>query len=798
MRYGHFDDEKREYVIERPDTPRSWINYSGSRGYGSIITNNAGGYSFYHSSAIARFLRLRFNSVPMDQPGRYFYLRDRDNGDYWSASWQPVGKPLDTYESTCRFGTSYTIIDSRYSGVRTESTYFVPLDQAFEYWRLRVTNESDSPRRLSVFTFCEFASEWNIFQDHFNIQYSSYTVRSQWTGEMVRCAILNNVPEKPSDFTYRHQGRWSWMALVGAEVAGYELDREAFLGPYRSFHNPLTVERGTCEGSEAYGDNACGCLQANLELAPGETREVLVLLGVGKPEQEGRAVMAEYGNLERAEQELQRLRSHWHGLLGKLEVRTPDPEFDHMVNMWNAYNSLITFYWSRAASLVYTGDQRDGFGYRDTVQDCLGVLPSVADEVRERLELMITGQNSTGGAMPEVKPYAHSPGRMSPTPEEKYRSDDALWLFNAVPAYVAETGDTAFYDKVLPYCDKGEDTVLGHLRRALLFNLERTGANGLPCGLVADWNDCLRLGFRGESAFVAFQLRFGLRTYAEICTMLGREQERAWAEGELKRYDEVLRARTWDGDWFIRAFREDGETLGSAANEEGRIFLNPQSWAVISGAATPEQASAAMNAVENDLATEYGIMTCTPPFVNADVDVVLALLLNPGQKENAGIFSHPQSWAVMADCMLGNGDRAYRHYRAFMPSRSNDQAELRLIEPFVHCQSTDSPHSPHFGRSHIPWLSGTASWACYTAAQYILGVRPEADGITLDPCVPSSWKHFTLKRIFRGKLLDITVENPDGVQKGVASLVLNGTNIQGNHIPSGELKDTNSIVVTMG
>jgi N,N'-diacetylchitobiose phosphorylase len=581
-------------------------------------------------------------------------------------------------------------------------------------------------------------------------------------------------------------------------VVGHELDRDAFLGPYRSFHNPLTVERGTCGDSEAYGDNACGCLQADLELAPGESREVLVLLGVGKAEDEGRRTVAEYGGFERATSELQKLRDEWHGRLGKLIAHTPDPEFDHMVNVWNAYNALITFYWSRAASLVYTGDQRDGFGYRDTVQDCLGVLPSVTEEVRERLELMITGQNSSGGAMPEVKPFAHTPGSMPQTPEEKYRSDDALWLFNAVPAYVAESGDVGFYGKVLPYSDKGEDTVLGHLRRALEFNLERTGAHELPCGLVADWNDCLKLGFRGESTFVAFQLRFGLRTYLDICSKLGREDECRWAERELQRFDEVLRDKAWDGDWFLRAYRENGETLGSASDEEGRIFMNPQSWAVICGAATPEQAATSMDAVEEHLATEYGIMTCTPPFVKADIRDVRAILLNPGQKENGGIFSHPQSWAVMADCMLGNGERAYRHYRAFMPSRFNDLAELRQVEPFVHCQSTDSPHSPHFGRSHIAWLSGTASWAYYTATQYILGVRPESDGVTLDPCVPPDWKHFTIQRFFRGKLLNITVENPDGVQKGVASLTLNGKAFDGNHVPFGELAGENEIVVTMG
>lgn len=798
MRYGYFDDDRKEYVIERPDTPRSWSNYSGSRTYGAIVTNNAGGYSFYRSSAIGRFLRLRFNSVPMDQPGRYFYLRDRDSGDYWSASWQPVGKPLDSYKSKCRFGTSYTVIESEYNDIRSESTYFVPLEQSFEYWRLALTNNGSTPRGLSVFTYCEFASEWNIFQDGFNLQYSSYVVRTQWRDGLLRCSVIDNVPPAPEGFSHRDQGRWCWMGLSGAEVAGFESEREAFLGPYRGYHNPLTVERGSCTGSTAYGGNACGCLHSDIELQPGQRTELLVLLGVGKAEAEGTRIMAEYGSQGRAAEELDKLKRDWHGRLGNLVVETPDKDFDHMINVWNAYNALITFYWARAASLVYSGDKRDGFGYRDTVQDCLGALPSVPDEVRERLELMITGQNANGGAMPEVKPFAHTPGSMPATPDNRYRSDDCLWLFNAVPAYVAETGDIDFYNKTLPYCDHGEDTVLGHLHRALEFNLERTGAHDLPCGLVADWNDCLELGFKGETTFVAFQLRYGLEVYAEIAEMLGVPEESDWARGELEKLDTTIQKHCWDGEWFVRAFRENGETLGSRENTEGKIFLNSQSWAVLSGAAQSSQASAAMDSVEKHLATDCGIKVCAPPFVNADYHDVRAVIFNPGQKENAGIFSHPQGWAVMADCLLGNGDRAYRHYRAFMPSRFNDRAEQRLIEPFVHCQSTDSDHSPRAGVSHIPWLSGTASWSYYSATHYVLGIRPEHNGITIDPCIPSDWKGFTAKRTLRGKTLHITIDNTAGAQKGLQSLSVNGKPVEGTFIPEEQLGDGAKIEAVMG
>lgn len=798
MRYGYFDDKNREYVVTRPDTPRPWTNYSGSRQYGSIITNNAGGYSFYRSAAVGRFIRMRFNSIPVDQPGRYFYLRDKDSGDYWSSSWQPVGKPLDQYESTCRFGTSYTVITSRYKGIESESTYFVPLEQSFEYWRLKLTNTGRKARKLSVFTFCEFASEWNIFQDQFNIQYSAYCSTSRFENGMLSIASLNNLPADSANFANGDQGRWWWMGMAGARLSGYDMDRDAFIGPYRSFHNPLVVERGRCGKSASYGDNACGTMQCEVTLKPGESKELLVLLGVGRAGDKGTKAMKEYGTLERAAKELEKVKQWWHGRLGTMTVQTPDPEFNSMINVWNAYNALITFYWSRSASLVYTGDSRDGYGYRDTVQDLLGATAAITDEVRDRLELMITGQESTGGAMPEVKPWLHKPGSMKPTPATSYRSDDALWLFNAVPAYVAETGDVAFYDKVLPYSDKGEATVLGHLRRAVEFNMERTGAHGLPCGLVADWNDCLKLGFHGESVFVTFQVRYGLATYLGIAESLGRHGECAWAREQLKVLDERIQASTWDGKWFVRAYREDGSVLGSHECDEGKIFMNTQSWAVISGAASPAQAKSAMDSTARHLATPHGIMICTPPYVKVDYHVVRAVLLNPGQKENGGIFSHPQGWAVIAETMLGNGKRAYDYYRAYMPAAYNKHAEVRQIEPYVHCQSTDSRHSPRAGLSHVPWLSGTASWSYYTATQYILGVRPRIDGVEIDPCVPPSWKKFRVTRQFRGKSLDISFENPSGVQKGVSRIELNGQMINGNVLPLERLCETNKVRVVMG
>jgi cellobiose phosphorylase len=468
-----------------------------------------------------------------------------------------------------------------------------------------------------------------------------------------------------------------------------------------------------------------------------------------------------------------------------------------MINVWNAYNALITYAWSRSASLVYNGE-RDGLGFRDTVQDMLGAIPLLGAAVQPRLELMLTGQLANGGAIPVIKPFSHRPGAEPPPPDEEYRSDDCLWFFNAIPAFVAETGDAGFYRKVLPYADRGEATVLGHLRRALEFNLGRTGRHGLPCGLAADWNDCIKLGYKGESVFVAFQVRLGLDVYASIAEKLGEPAEAAWARAELARLDEKIQGVCWDGEWFIWAIGQDGTVYGTKHFAEGQVYMNTQVWAVMSGAATPAQAKQALRTMKEKLATPYGVMLCAPPFIKADPEIMKATLFNAGIKENAGIFSHTQSWGVIAECLQGDGDQAYAYYRAFMPSAYNDRAELRQIEPYVHCQTTYSRYNVNEGASRVPWLSGTASWSYYSATQWLLGVRPELEGLRIDPCIPKAWPGFKLTRNFRGRKLKIEVRNPAGVCGGVKTLTVDGRVIAGNLIPVDRLKDGAKIVATLG
>ncbi len=797
MKYGFFDEEKREYVITQPDTPRAWSNYIGSRRYGGVITAGAGGYSFTRSPAEGRILRHRYNSVPMDLPGRQFYLRDTESGDFWSAAWQATAKPLADHQCETRFGPGYAVITSRYADIETSSTYFVPLDAEFEYWHLRVTNLGKTKRELRTFAFCEFTTEWNLINDTLNLQYAQYIGRVEFDGAFLAASSCANLPPIPENFAERDQSRHWWMTQCASPITGHDGEREAFIGPYGGFHAPAAVVRGACTGSIGFADNICGALQSDLTLAPGESADVLILLGIGKAATTGSEIVEKAGSVAACHAELERLKAYWHRLLDTCRVSTPDPEFDAMTNTWGAYNALMTFEWSRSCSLVYTGDQRDGFGFRDTVQDCLGVTHLLPDAVRGRLLLMLSAQDATGGAQPEVRPWSHEPGRMSPTPASEYRSDDCLWFFNAIPAYVAETGDVAFYDVVVPFADTGSTTVLGHLRRALEFNLERTGANGLPCGLLADWNDCLKLGYKGESLFVAFQLRLGLTTYAGICREKNLVEDAAWAEAQLTTLDAAINRMAWDGEWFRWAISEDGTIFGTKDYPEGQVYLNTQAWAILCGAASDDQAKLALQAVRDRLASPWGVALCAPPFEKTPVAVMRAVLMNPGTKENAGIFSHTQSWAVLAEVEKGDAQAAWDYFLAFMPAAQNDRVETREIEPYVYCQSTHSPFSKKPGRSRIPWLSGTASWAHFTALNRLLGIRPEPLGLRLDPCIPATWPGFTVERTLRGRRLHLSIQNPSGLTRGIGEIIIDGKPVTGNFVPDELLRDGSVIVATL-
>ncbi len=796
MQYGYFDDKNKEYVITSPDTPAPWSNYLGSTSYGAIITNNAGGYSFYKSAAQGRFMRYRTNAIPMDQPGRYIYIRDRKSGDFWSASWQPAGKPLKDYKTICRHGTAYTVIESIYSRIRSETTYFVPLGREYEYWYCRIKNEDSVKRSLRLFTFVEYTSNWHLWMDIINLQYTQYILTMDIVDGIIDQGTNIYLPPQPDNFEEGGQARHTFIGVAGVKPTGFDTDRRKFIGTYGSYERPEVVDKGECCNSIASGDNGCGVLQFDIDLEPGAEKEFTVVMGIGSAGNEGKQAVKKAADIPGVRDELKDLRKYWHSRLEGLSVETPDPEFNSMINVWNAYNCLITFAWSRAASLVYAGE-RDGLGYRDTIQDILGVLHAIPDEAGQRLEMMITGQVSEGGALPVVKPFSHQPGNMKAPEETEYRSDDCLWLFNTIPAYVRETGNLDFYNKILPYADKGEDTVLGHMRKAIEFSLERSGAHGLPCGLSADWNDCLMLGQKGESVFVAFQLRHALDTYSEICELLNINKEKEWAEKHMKVLDTNIEKHAWDGNWFLRAYKDDGLKYGTQNDEEGSLWLNPQSWAVYSGYAKGEQASSVMNIVYNKLFTKYGLMIVDPPYEKADLNVIKATLFNKGTKENGSIFCHTQGWAIIAEAMNGNGSRAFEYFRAYMPSAMNEKAEIREIEPYVYCQSTHSKYSPRFGASRLPWLSGAATWSYFAATQYILGLRTHYKGLIIDPCIPASWDKLEAVRRFRGRTLKIEVTNKNQKEKGISKLIVNNEEIKGNLISFDKMKQHNTVKVIM-
>ncbi len=801
MQYGYFDDQAREYVITRPDTPAPWANYLGSPEYGALISNNAGGYSFVKSGANGRILRYVFNQF--DQPGRYIYLRDDETGDFWSVSWQPVGKDLNAYKSECRHGMGYTVMTADYSGIHSSAAYYVPLDKTHEVWRLTVRNDSDRARKLTLTGYAEFTSHGNYEQDQVNLQYSQFITRTLFDGNRVRQQIHGNLDAAEDEVDAKTVIE-RFFGLAGAEISSYCGDRAEFLGPYRGYNNPIGVERGNLWNQLGYNGNSCGALSTTVTLKPGETVTLAFLLGEKPAKESARLLDAYQDPAAVCEAELDALKAFWHGKLSRFQVKTPCPEFDTMVNTWNAYNSFITFTWSRAASFIYCG-LRNGYGYRDTVQDIQGVIHLEPEAAAEKIRFMLSAQVDHGGGLPLVK-FTHNPGHED-TPEDAsyvqetghpaYRADDALWLFPTVSKYIAETGNTAFLDEIIPFANRDKGSVYEHLKRALDFSLKRLGPHGMPAGLHADWNDCLRLGAAGESSFVAFQFYYAFTILREFAAYEKDSSYLAWLETEQEKLRTLLKGLCWDGDRFIRGFTESGDVIGCHSDPEANLWLNPQSWAVISGLASRTEAEAAMENVYQRLNTEYGAVLMDPPYHAYAFDGALAVIYNAGVKENAGVFSQSQGWLILAEALLGHGDRAFQYFRENAPSMQNAQAEIRRIEPYCYGQFTEGAASPHAGRSHVHWLTGTASTVMVGCVEGILGMRPDLGGIQIAPSIPREWKALEIHKEFRGKNLHILVENPDGRESGCKSLTVNGTPMEGNYVPEDCLTERTEIVLTM-
>ena len=803
MRYGYFDDKNREYVIDRPDTPAPWVNYLGSPEYGAIISNHAGGYSFVKSGANGRILRYVFNNF--DQPGRYLYIRDNQSGDYWSASWQPVGKDLAHYKSTCRHGMGYTRMTACYDGIESEALYYVPFGKSHEVWALSVTNRSEVQRDLTLTGYAEFTNHSNYEQDQVNLQYSLFISRTQFQGDRIIQQIHGNLDALSEQEQIDEKNVTErFFGLSGANVSSYCGEKEHFLGKYHGYGDPQGIASGDLGNVTSYNENSCGALSCILSLAPGETRTVAYVLGAGGGS-ESSAVLNTYTDpAEQTARELAELKDDWQKKLDHLKVDTPSPEFNTMINTWNAYNCFMTFIWSRAASFIYCG-LRNGYGYRDTVQDIQGIIHLAPKMAAEKIRFMLSAQVSNGGGLPLVK-FTHCPGQED-TPDDAsyrqetghpaYRADDALWLFPTVYKYIAETGDLAFLNEIIPFADKEEATVYEHLKRAVSFSFAHLGPHGMPAGLYADWNDCLRLGADGESSFVAMQFYYAMTILKRFAEYKEDTEYAEYLEEKQAETGKAMQELYWDQDRFIRGYTEEGAQIGAARDPEANLWLNPQSWAVISGLSSDGQSDTVLSNVYEHLNTPYGALLMDPPYHTHAFNGALAVIYNQGTKENAGIFSQSQGWLVLAEALRGHGDRAFAYFMENAPAAWNDRAEIRRLEPYCYGQFTEGRASVHPGRSHVHWLTGTASTMMVGCVEGILGLRPDLTGITLSPSIPKDWTHLEIRKDFRGKYLHIVIENPDRRESGCERLILNGQEMDSNHIPADLLEDENEICLIL-
>ena len=771
MQYGHFDNEHREYVIDRVDLPVSWTNYIGTGKLYGVFNHTAGGYLLYESPEYHRITRFRPNGVPMDGPGHYIYLRDEEDGDYWSLSWQPVGKPKEYY--TCRHGMSYVKYLCRYGGIDASQTLFAAMDDPVEIWDVRLENRSGQRRTISVFSYLEFSFH-HVDMDNRNFQMSLYAAGSRYEDGIIE-----------HDLYYEEKGYQFFTGDFAPD--GFDCLRDAFLGAYRTERNPLAVERGECSGSFEKGGNHCGCLQKRVTLEPGESVRLLFLLGEGGIA-EGRAMRKKYTQ-ERADEDFRRLAAYWEEKLSCLQITTPNEGMNTEINIWNLYQSAINVMFSRFTSFIEVGG-RVGLGYRDTAQDAMMIPHSHPEKCRSRLVELLRALTTAGYGLhlfeprwfePEKEQQSFRSPTVIPEPDRSQIvhgirdacSDDALWLVAAVVQYIRETGDLDFADLTVTYADGGSGTVYEHCRRILDFSAREVGAHGICKGLRADWSDCLYLG-GGESAMVSFLHLWALRRFCALARRLGRGEDEAYYREMAERVRQRSAAELWDGEWFIRGITADNRKIGTREDTEGRVHMESNTWAVLSGAASREQGISAMDSVDAALFTEYGLMLNAPCYTKPDDGIGFVTRVYPGLKENGSVFSHPNPWAWCAEAVLGRGSRAMKYYNALCPPLQNDKIEIRKAEPYSYCQFIAGKDHTAFGRAHHPFMTGSAGWAYYAATQYILGIRPDFDGLEVDPCIPADWKEFRVIRKWRGSTYEIHVSNPEGVEKGVRAILADG------------------------
>ncbi len=811
MKFGYFDDTNREYVITNPKTPWPWINYLGNEDFFSLISNTAGGYSFYKDAKFRRITRYRYNNVPMDSGGRYFYIKDGETT--WSPGWKPVKTPLDIYE--CRHGMNYTKIKGVKNGLWAEVLFFVPLKTHAEVQKLTLKNLSPEKKSIKLFSFVEWAL-WNAATDMENFQRNFSTGEVEIDGSVIY--HKTEYKERRDHFAYYS---------VNAPVNGFDTDRESFFGLYNGFDEPQVVADGKPRMSEAHGWSPIASHYLELELEPGETKNLVFLLGYVENAQEekweskniinktqARETIARFDNAEKVDEAWMELKKYWDELLSIYNLKSGDEKLDRMVNIWNQYQCMITFNFSRSASFFESGIGR-GMGFRDSNQDLLGFVHQIPERARERIIDIASTQFTDGGCYHQYQPLT----KRGNNDIGGGFNDDPMWLIAGTVAYIKESGDLGILDEMVPFDNDWSvaRTLFDHLTVSFDHVINHLGPHGLPLIGRADWNDCLNLncfsndpnesfqttenkteGSKAESVMIAGLFVYYGREYAELCNFLGKTEEAERAQKFVDEMVEAIKKYGWDGEWFLRAYDFYGNKIGSDENEEGKIFIESNGWCGMAGIGKEDgMVEKAMNAVKERLDCEHGIVLNNPAFTKYYIEYGEISSYPAGYKENAGIFCHNNPWIMIAETVIGNGDRAWDYYKKICPAYLEEISDLHKTEPYVYSQMIAGKDAFKPGEAKNSWLTGTAAWNFFAISQFILGIQPKYAGLAIDPCIPASWDGFSVQRKFRGTTYQIRVENPEKVSKGVKELWVDGEKLEGNIIPVQSKKEC-KVKVIMG
>ncbi len=797
MKFGHFDDQNREYVITNPQTPWPWINYLGNEDFFSLISNTAGGYSFYKDAKFRRLTRYRYNNVPMDSGGRYFYIKDEDV--VWSPGWKPCKTPLDSYE--CRHGMNYSSIKGEKNGVVAKTLFFVPLKTWAEVQKLTLTNNSDVTKKLTVFSFIEWAM-WNAAADMENFQ------RNFSTGEVeIEDSVIYHKTE------YKERRNHYAFYSVNVPVSGFDTDRETFFGLYNGFDEPQVVANGKPTNSVAHGWSPIASHCIEVELKPGDSKDFVFVLGyVENAEDEkweskncinkskAKATIANFDTAAKVDAAFDDLRSYWDKLLSVYTLDSGDAKLDRMVNIWNQYQCMITFCFSRSASYFESGIGR-GMGFRDSNQDLVGFVHQIPERARERIIDIASTQFPDGGCYHQYQPLT----KRGNNDIGGGFNDDPMWLIFGTVSYIKETGDFGILDEMVPFDNDAENSksLFEHLTVSFNHVINNLGPHGLPLIGRADWNDCLNLncfsndpnesfqttenkseGSKAESLMIAGLFVIYGRDYVELCNRYAYNEEASRAQNAVNQMEEAIKAHGWDGEWFLRAYDYFGNKVGSKENEEGKIFIESNGWCTMAGIGLKEgMVNKALESVKKYLDCDHGIVLNNPAFTKYIIEYGEISTYPAGYKENAGIFCHNNPWIMIGETVVGNGDQAWEYYKKICPAYLEDKSELHKTEPYVYSQMIAGKDAFKPGEAKNSWLTGTASWNYYTITQYILGIRPDYDGLLVDPCIPKEWNGFKIHRRFRNATYQIEVLNPNKVSKGVKQLIVDGKAQSSNLIP---------------